>query len=84
MNYQMRISYSQSLNSNERETVDHTLQYLGRKFGSWSVFAPPVTYPRIPPLNMELFDMIPNLLSLEEMRNCKSSLYPSKLLALRF
>jgi hypothetical protein len=84
MNYQMEDLHGPSFNSNKREIIDHTIQYLVRKFGSWSVFAPPVMYPQREFLNTDLYDMIPNLLSLEEMRNCKSSLYPPKLLALRF
>jgi hypothetical protein len=79
MYYQMRISYGPSLNSNEWETVDHTLQYFARTFGNWSVFAPPVMVlqgglcpePR-------LYDTVSNMLTLEAMQNCESGLYPPK------
>jgi hypothetical protein len=81
----MRTLYGASSGFSRREITDHTLQYLARRFGSWSVFTPPAMYQlfgqRVSP---GLYDIISDLLTLEEMQNCKSRLYPPQSFVLKF
>jgi hypothetical protein len=85
MNYQMEILSGPSFNSNKREIIDHTIQYLARRIGNWSVFAPSVFAPSVMILEYGrrlepgIYDIISDLLTLEGMRNCKSSLCPPKI-----
>jgi hypothetical protein len=79
MEFQREL-YVESLLS-KWELFDHTLQYLARRFGNWSVCAPPVMEQQLRRhLEPRLYDTISDMLTLETMQNCESACSPQKIL----